>query len=302
MRVNLYGMQPSPLEPAPADAKAHWLAAQLAQILRDRLVLVSMGIWVLVIVATPIALWTMGQPGLLAALQAGVLTQVVTVLLVLVRAGLWRQALLAGAAVPLLGWVVEVVGQASGFPFGTYHYTPLLQPQLAGVPVLIPLAWLMMMPPAWAMAVVIVGAEPGWRARLRRAAVSALAFTAWDLFLDPQMVAWNAWVWAVPGAYFGIPLLNFAGWLLVAFCVSLLLAPGWLPLAPLLTIYAITCGHTGSLCSGIHTPDLTAFHRCSRSGPPSRHVPRARALHPVLPRDTEPQDPSARHAGGQDFR
>ena len=41
MRVNLYGMQPSPLEPAPADAKAHWLAAQLGQILRDRLVLVS---------------------------------------------------------------------------------------------------------------------------------------------------------------------------------------------------------------------------------------------------------------------
>lgn len=241
MRVNLYAMQSSPLELAPADTKRHWLAAQLAEILRDRLVMVSMGIWVLVIVAMPIALWTMGQPGLLAALQAGVLTQVVTVLLVLVRAGLLRQALRAGAAVPLLGWFVEVVGQASGFPFGSYQYTPLLQPQLAGVPVLIPLAWLMMMPPAWAMALVIAGAQPGWRARVRRAAVAALAFTAWDLFLDPQMVAWNAWVWAVPGVYFGIPLLNFAGWLLVAFCVSLLLAPGWLPLAPLIMIYAVTC-------------------------------------------------------------
>lgn len=241
MRVNLYAMQSSPLKLAPADTKRHWLAAQLAEILRDRLVMVSMGIWVLVIVATPIALWTMGQPGLLAALQAGVLTQVVTVLLVLVRAGLLRQALLAGAAVPLLGWLVEVVGQASGFPFGSYQYTPLLQPQLAGVPVLIPLAWLMMMPPAWAMALVIAGAQPGWRARVRRAAVAALAFTAWDLFLDPQMVAWNAWVWAVPGVYFGVPLQNFAGWLLVAFCVSLLLAPGSLPLAPLIMIYAVTC-------------------------------------------------------------
>ena len=241
MRVNLYRMQPSLLDPSPADTKGRWLAAQLAEILRDRLVLVSMGIWVLVIVATPIALWTMGQPGLLAALQAGVLTQVVTVLLVLVRAGQPQQALLAGVAVPALGWAVEYVGQASGFPFGSYQYTPLLQPQLAGVPLLIPLAWLMMMPPAWAVAVVIVGAQPGWRARLRRAAVSALAFTAWDLFLDPQMVAWNVWVWAEPGAYFGIPLVNFAGWLLVAFCVSLLLAPGWLPLAPLIMIYAVTC-------------------------------------------------------------
>lgn len=241
MRVNLFRMQPPLTDSSPAETKSHWLAAKLAEILRDRLVLVSMGIWVLVIVATPIALWKMGQPGLLAALQAGVLTQVVTVLLVLVRAGLLRQALRAGAAVPLLGWLVEVVGQASGFPFGSYQYTPLLQPQLAGVPVLIPLAWLMMMPPAWAMALVIAGAQPGWRARVRRAAVAALAFTAWDLFLDPQMVAWNAWVWAVPGVYFGIPLLNFAGWLLVAFCVSLLLAPGWLPLAPLIMIYAVTC-------------------------------------------------------------
>lgn len=241
MRVNLFRMQPPLTDSSPAETKSHWLAAQLAEILRDRLVMVSMGIWVLVIVATPIALWTMGQPGLLAALQAGVLTQVVTVLLVLVRAGLLRQALRAGAAVPLLGWLVEVVGQASGFPFGSYQYTPLLQPQLAGVPVLIPLAWLMMMPPAWAMALVIAGAQLGWRARVRRAAVAALAFTAWDLFLDPQMVAWNAWVWAVPGVYFGIPLQNFAGWLLVAFCVSLLLAPGSLPLAPLIMIYAVTC-------------------------------------------------------------
>ncbi|MEY3149974.1 MAG: hypothetical protein RLY92_201, partial [Chloroflexota bacterium] len=103
-------MQSSPLEPAPADTKGHWLAAQPAQILRDRLVLVSMVVWVLVIVATPIALWTMGQPGLLAALQAGVLTQVVTVLLVLVRAGMARQALLVATAVPLLGWLVEFVG------------------------------------------------------------------------------------------------------------------------------------------------------------------------------------------------
>jgi len=76
--------------------------------------------------------------------------------------------------------------------------------------------------------------------------VSALAFTAWDLFLDPQMVAWDLWRWADPGAinYFGIPFVNYAGWLLASAVITLIagrIAPlHRLPARPLLIIYAIT--------------------------------------------------------------
>ena len=38
--------------------------------------------------------------------------------------------------------------------------------------------------------------------------------TAWDLFLDPQMVGEGYWAWARRGLYRGIPLSNFAGWFL----------------------------------------------------------------------------------------
>jgi putative membrane protein len=53
-----------------------------------------------------------------------------------------------------------------------------------------------------------------------RVAVGAWTLTAWDLFLDPQMVAEGHWVWAhptpaLPGVP-GVPLTNYAGWLLVA--------------------------------------------------------------------------------------
>ena len=71
-------------------------------------------------------------------------------------------------------------------------------------------------------------------------AVSALAFTAWDLFLDPQMVHWGLWVWDAPGAYFGIPLINFAGWLLVAALITVFARPPALPAKPLLVIYTLT--------------------------------------------------------------
>jgi putative membrane protein len=70
--------------------------------------------------------------------------------------------------------------------------------------------------------------------------VSALAFTAWDLFLDPQMVDWGLWVWARPGAYFGIPLANYAGWLLISALITTLARPPILSSWPFLIIYALT--------------------------------------------------------------
>jgi putative membrane protein len=71
--------------------------------------------------------------------------------------------------------------------FGTYHYTDALAPLVGGVPAAIPVAWLMMLPPAWAVAYAATGQARGWRFVF----VSGLAFTTWDLFLNPQMVAWG---------------------------------------------------------------------------------------------------------------
>ena len=45
------------------------------------------------------------------------------------------------------------------------------------------------------------------------------ALTAWDLFLDPQMTAEGYWRWTRRGRYRGIPLTNYAGWLLTSVAV-----------------------------------------------------------------------------------
>jgi putative membrane protein len=76
--------------------------------------------------------------------------------------------------------------------------------------------------------------------------VSALAFTAWDLFLDPQMVLWDFWRWEKPGRYFGIPLINFFGWFLCGLLALLALrallptAACYLPVWPLFGVYVLT--------------------------------------------------------------
>ena len=63
------------------------------------------------------------------------------------------------------------------------------------------------------------GAGPRGRAPARRTlgdagsrcSLGAAALTAWDLFLDPQMVGEGYWC-GRRGLYRGIPLTNFAGW------------------------------------------------------------------------------------------
>lgn len=162
----------------------------------------------------------------------------------LVIALLWKDwgaaaTLRAAGSIFALSWIAEVIGSRTGIPFGMYSYTDSLQPQLLNVPLQIPLGWLMMLPPAWAAAQVITGRI---KPRLRFPAfvgLSALAMTAWDLFLDPMMVTWGMWVWDNPGSYFGIPWLNYLGWLLVSALITILIRPGKLPVAPLLIIYTI---------------------------------------------------------------
>jgi putative membrane protein len=109
-----------------------------------------------------------------------------------------------------------------------------LQPQLGSVPLLIPLAWLMMLPPAWAVAQGIAGARV-----LPFAALSGMAMAAWDLFLDPQMVSWRLWVWDQHGGYFGIPWTNYLGWIGAVALMTAIVRPAGLP-PGLLLVYILT--------------------------------------------------------------
>jgi len=126
-----------------------------------------------------------------------------------VRAG-WRRAAAAACAAVLLGLAAERTGTATGVPFGAYHYTGLLRPSLGTVPLAVPLAWAAMGLPSYAAGAAIARSQAG------RIAAGAVALTAWDLFLDPQMLRNGFWRWAHPGPYQGVPLSNFAGWLLVS--------------------------------------------------------------------------------------
>ncbi len=141
----------------------------------------------------------------------------------------------------------ETFGQSTGLLFGPYYYTDILGPKVFGrVPLLIPLAWYMMFYPSYVVANVLAesslvsrNAGPAWIVCM--ALVSAVLMTAWDLTMDPVMsfnvcgphlqlcpvldqakMGHPAWVWIDGGPHFGVPLRNFAGWMITAFVVFLI--------------------------------------------------------------------------------
>lgn len=129
-----------------------------------------------------------------------------------------RTAVLVLAASAGIGFLAEVVGVHTGVPFGQYRYSGTLGVEVAGVPVLVALAWTMFTWPA------VVVAQRLGRTYPQRVAVAAWSLASWDLFLDPQMVDAGHWRWAHPAPHLPgvptVPLTNLLGWLLVATVLS----------------------------------------------------------------------------------
>lgn len=122
-----------------------------------------------------------------------------------------REALTLFGLCVLLAGGLEALSVATGFPFGRYVYNPVFGPAIAGVSVLVPACWFMMGYPALRLAEFV--------SPVFRVPVAALALTAWDLFLDPQMVRAGLWAWLEPGFYAGIPLMNYFGWAFTSFLI-----------------------------------------------------------------------------------
>ena len=111
----------------------------------------------------------------------------------------------------------ELLGTSTGFPFGHYRYLSGLGYKIAGlVPFTIPLSWFYLGFSAYIIARVGLStlAIPQWLQNLAAIAIGAVLLTSWDFVLDPAMSQTTIpfWIWEQPGAFFGMPYENFAGW------------------------------------------------------------------------------------------
>jgi putative membrane protein len=129
-----------------------------------------------------------------------------------------RATVIFFVASTVISAAAELTGTKTGWPFGGYEYTDFLGYKMLGrVPYTIPLSWFYM-----GFAGYLLGAKVVQSRGLKPQATLSILFgawllMAWDLVLDPamaspRMTSIHFWIWNEHGAYFGMPLRNFAGW------------------------------------------------------------------------------------------
>ncbi len=130
----------------------------------------------------------------------------------------WRGSL-ASALILVSSWVVEHTGAITGFPFGTYSYTDVLWPKIAGVvPLAIPFAWLLVVTAAVGATDLTLGKVANGRSAIRRVSITRILTTAsfallLDVTIEPFAVHINNyWVWNYAGGYYDVPTSNFVAW------------------------------------------------------------------------------------------
>jgi putative membrane protein len=132
-----------------------------------------------------------------------------------------RRAMLSLLAVSVFAYAIESFGVATGFPYGDFYYGEALGARIAGlVPILLPLSYA-------PLVIGAVAAAWGSRQRIIHITLATLLLVWMDVVIDPGAASLSFWVWPEGGLYYGVPLSNFAGWILSgAAATTLLLSTG----------------------------------------------------------------------------
>jgi uncharacterized membrane protein len=121
----------------------------------------------------------------------------------------------------VITFVMENIGATTGFPFGHYHFEVGADlPHIGVIPIIVGPLWFGMGYFSWQVAAVLLGAGARPSRTFDRVAlpvVAAFVMTQWDVVMEPagSTIA-KAWIWHDGGAHFGVPLSNYAGWLLTS--------------------------------------------------------------------------------------
>ena len=124
-----------------------------------------------------------------------------------------RRAAVGLLAITAYTYAVEWVGVTTGIPYGRFVYGLDLGPMLFGsVPLGLPIFFLPLVVNSYLLGLLVLGRRA--KSRTRRMVLAVALVLVVDLILDPAAVSLGFWRYLDPGFYYGVPLSNYAGWLL----------------------------------------------------------------------------------------
>ena len=147
----------------------------------------------------------------------------------------WKRTVLYIPLGYCIAWVSEFSSIHWGFPYGDYFYIPTTADRelwIFGVPFMDSLSYVFLSYCSYSMAIFLLSPLSGSRfpailetQGLRRSrqtlVLGAFLFVLLDIITDPVALQGSRWFlgqiygYRSPGFYFGIPMSNFGGWLLV---------------------------------------------------------------------------------------
>lgn len=149
----------------------------------------------------------------------------------------WRRTLTFSLAGYFIAFGSEWLSINTGFPYGWYFYintTSAKELWVAGVPFFDSLSYVFLAYCSYATALFILSPLKAWRwnlttletRRIRRSfsalLLGAVLQTCLDIIIDPVALQGHRWFlgqiygYREPGLHFGVPLSNYAGWLLTS--------------------------------------------------------------------------------------
>jgi putative membrane protein len=126
------------------------------------------------------------------------------------------------AVIAISGFVLELVGVSTGYPFGVYHYGEALLPKIFAVPLPIGAAWGGLSLLCWNLATALFTVR--WQRVLATGAIAAL----FDGVMEQSVEKLGFWYWK----HSSIPPQNYLSWFLFSALIGALLessAPRPLP-------------------------------------------------------------------------
>ena len=144
----------------------------------------------------------------------------------------------------IVSLLLEIIGSKTGYVFGgKYHYNDDNTPGfiLFGIPVLIPIAWFGIIYMSINFCNYVTNVRFPFENSMNYYFIilTAIFVMLLDLVLDPLAVDEKRWNWELPGIYYGIPILNFFGWLLVPLLILLIFQYCSLPVNKIISSYSV---------------------------------------------------------------
>jgi putative membrane protein len=110
----------------------------------------------------------------------------------------------------LIGFSLEVIGVATGFPFGSYTYLTTLGLKVLEVPLVIGLNWFMLAFIFGNIFSYLTGRN------MISAVLASLSMTFLDVLIEPVAIKLDYWVWDSTS----IPLSNYLAWFVISIFIQ----------------------------------------------------------------------------------